>query len=184
MNVIDVRKGMVVTVEDQDWVVLDRTHVVKGNKRSYIVLKIKSLKAGSIVSKRFRSGENVDVAFLERKPSQYLYKESTGYVFMDEATYEQTTLNEDLVGDLMKFVVENSSVTVTYLNDVPVGIELPASVELAIVETEPGVRGDTATNVTKRAVCETGMEIQVPLHIKEGERVKVDTRSGDFQGRA
>ena len=118
-----------------------------------------------------------------RIDGQYLYEEGHGWVFMDNETYEQFTLGADLVGDLMQYVPHNSDVQVLYVEERPVDIDLSASVVLEVIEAEPAIRGDTATNVTKRVVCETGLEVKAPQHINVGDKIQVDTRSGDFLGR-
>jgi elongation factor P len=184
VNCTEVRKGMVVRVENNDFLVVDRQHITPGNWRGMVQMKLKNMKTGSIVQKRFGSTEKLETIFLEQKPCQYLYREGTSFVFMDNVSYEQLSLPGDLVDEDMKFVPENGEVQVTILDDNPIGIELPASVVLEIVESEPSIRGDTATNVTKKAKCQTGLEIKVPQFIEVGERVKVDTRTGEFISRA
>jgi elongation factor P len=184
VNCTEVRKGMVIKVEGVDYLVIDRQHITPGNWRGMVQMKLKNMKSGSITQKRFGSTERVETVFLEQKPCEYLYREGTGYVFMDNVSYEQFTLPGDLIDEDMKFVPENGAVQVTLLDDAAIGIELPASVVLEIVESEPSIRGDTATNVTKKAKCQTGLEIKVPQFIEVGEKVKVDTRSGEFISRA
>jgi elongation factor P len=126
----------------------------------------------------------VDVAFLDRRKCEYLYKESNGsFVFMDGETYEQFPLLEDLVGEVMAYVKENTTVEVTFHEQTPVGVDLPHTVELEVVEVEAAVKGNTATNVKKAAVLETGLTVKVPLHISAGEKIKVSTETGEFQGR-
>jgi elongation factor P len=184
VNCTEVRKGMVIKVENNDFLVVDRQHITPGNWRGMVQMKLKNMKTGSITQKRFGSTERVETVFLENKPCQYLYKEGQNFVFMDNVSYEQFTLPGDLIDEDMKFVPANGEVQVTLLDENPIGIELPASVVLEIVESEPSIRGDTATNVTKKAKCDTGLEIKVPQFIEVGEKVKVDTRTGEFISRS
>ena len=184
INCTEIRKGMVVKVDNNDILVVDRQHITPGNRRGMVQMKLKNMKTGSITQKRFGSTERLETVFLEKKPCQYLYQEGKDYVFMDNANYEQFNLPGELIEDDMKFVVPNGDVQVTLMDDKPIGIDLPASVVLEIIESEPAIRGDTATNVTKKAKCETGLEIKVPQFIEVGEKVKVDTRSGEFISRS
>jgi len=184
INCTEVRKGMVVKVDNDDFLVVDRQHITPGNWRGMVQMKLKNMKTGSITQKRFGSTERLETVFLEKKPCEYLFQEGKDYVFMDKVTYDQFNLPGELIEEDMKFVPSNGDVQVTLLDDVPIGIDLPASVVLEIVESEPAIRGDTATNVTKKAKCQTGLEIKVPQFIEVGERVKVDTRSGEFISRS
>jgi elongation factor P len=184
INCTEIRKGMVVKVDNIDYLVIDRQHITPGNWRGMVQMKLKHMKTGSITQKRFGSTERLETVFLEKKPCQYLYKEGKDFVFMDNADYNQFNLPGELIDEDMKFVPPNGEVQVTLLDDVAIGIDLPASVTLEITESEPSIRGDTATNVTKKAICETGLEIKVPQFIEVGEKVKVDTRTGDFISRA
>ncbi len=184
VNCTEVRKGMVINVENTDFLVLDRQHITPGNWRGMVQMKLKNMKTGSITQKRFGSTERVETVFLENKPCEYLYREGKDFVFMDKVNYEQFTLPGDLIDEDMKFVAPNGDVQITLLDEKPIGLELPASVVLEIVESEPSIRGDTATNVTKKAKCETGLEVKVPQFIEVGEKIKVDTRTGEFIQRA
>ncbi|MBI3724670.1 elongation factor P [bacterium] len=184
VNCTEVRKGMVVKVDETDFLVVDRQHITPGNWRGMVQMKLKNMKTGSIVQKRFGSTERLETVFLENKPCQYLYQEGKDFVFMDNVSYEQFTLPGELIEEDMKFVPPNGEVQVTLLDDKAIAIELPASVTLEIVDSEPSIRGDTATNVTKKAKCQTGLEIKVPQFIEVGEKVKVDTRTGEFISRS
>jgi elongation factor P len=184
VNCTEVRKGMIIKLEGKDFLVIDRQHITPGNWRGMVQMKLKDMTSGSITQKRFGSTEKVETAFLEKKPATYLYREAAGFVFMDTATYEQFTLSAELIDEDMKFVPENAEVQVNLLDDKPLGLELPSSVTLTVKESEPSIRGDTATNVTKKAITETGLQIKVPQFIEVGERVKVDTRTGEFISRA
>jgi elongation factor P len=184
INCTEVRKGMVVRVDNVDYMVVDTHHVTPGNWRGMVQLKLKHMKTGSIAQRRFGSTERLETVFLEKKPCQYLFREGKDFVFMDNKDYEQFPLPGELIENDMKFVPENGEVQVTLLDDKPIGIELPASVVLDVVESEPSIRGDTATNVTKKAKCQTGLEVKVPQFIEVGERIKVDTRTGEFISRS
>jgi elongation factor P len=184
VNCTEVRKGMVIKVDGNDFLVVDRQHITPGNWRGMVQMKLKNMSTGSIVQKRFGSTEKVETAFLEMKPAQYLFREGANFVFMDNVTFEQFPLPGELVDEDMKFIPENAEVQVTLLDEKPIGLELPASVTLTIKDSEPSIRGDTATNVTKKATTETGLQIKVPQFIEVGERVKVDTRTGEFISRA
>src|SRR5437588_1801134 len=143
VNCTEVRKGMVVKVDNADFLVVDRQHITPGNWRGMVQMKLKNMKTGSIVQKRFGSTERLETVFLENKPSQYLFREGKDFVFMDNVSYEQFSLPGELIDEDMKFVPENGEVQVTLLDDKPIAIELPASVVLEIVESEPSIRGDT-----------------------------------------
>jgi elongation factor P len=148
-------------------------------------MKVKDLRTGVVSPMRLGSSDAFEVAYLDRKKAEYLYKEANGdYIFMDQQTFDQFPLNEELVGDKMGFVKENTIVDVTFHEALAIGVELPSSVTLKVVESEQAVKGNTATNVKKEAILETGLKIKVPLHIQAGEMVKVSTADGEFQGRA
>jgi elongation factor P len=179
-----INKGAVITLDGVYHKVIERDHKTPGNKRGIIHLKLKNLEAGGHVSKRFATSDFLDTAYISKRNCQYLYQEPTGYVFMDNESYEQFTLSEDLVGEQMKFVPLNADVSIGYIDDRPMELDLPASMSLTVVESEPAIRGNTATGVTKLAVTDTGLEVKVPQHIEVGELISVDTRTGDFMGRA
>ena len=179
-----IRKGNIVKMDDTFFKVMGMDHITPGNKGGIVQLKIKNLTTGATSTKRFNSTDSIDTAFLSKRNCQYLYPEGNGWVFMDNETYEQFTLHEDVTGDAMKFVRLNSDVTVAELDGNPVEVELPAAVTLEVVEAEPAIKGNTATGVTKKVVCDTGLEVRAPQHIDVGELISVDTRSGDFLGRA
>jgi elongation factor P len=181
----EIRKGQVIEHQGDLLLITDYEHKTPGNLRAIINIKTKSLSSGQTNSMRLGSNDQLEVAFLEKRKAEYLYRESNGdYVFMDSETYEQRPLPDDLVSDMMRFCKENTIVDVTYHNETPIGVVLPQIVELVITEAEAAVKGNTATNVKKNAVLETGAEIKVPLHINSGEKVKINTETGEFQGRA
>ncbi len=177
-------KGQVVKLDGQTFQIIDREHRTPGNLRAFIQLKLKNLDSGAQFVKRFAVDDRLEPVFLERRPCQYLYPEGKqGFVFMDNENYEQQTLTEDVVGDKMKYVELNGTVIVLYLDGVARDIELPASVTLEVTESEPAIRGNTATNVTKNAVTNTGLKVKLPQHIDVGDKITVDTRTGEFIGR-
>lgn len=187
MNVkaTELRKGMVLQKDGDLLVITDYSHSTPGNWRAIIQVKLKSLTSGQTTSLRPAASESFETAYLDRKKCQYLYQEANGdYVFMDEESYEQFHISAELGADTMPYVKESDSVEVTFHETTPIGIALPPSVILEITEAEMAVKGNSATNVKKEAVLETGLKIKVPLHINVGERVKVSTDNGDFMGRA
>ncbi|MCY3003452.1 MAG: elongation factor P [Planctomycetota bacterium] len=180
----ELRKGTVIEQDGDLWLITEYMHHTPGNLRAIIHTKMKSLRTGSTRDMRLGSGDVLEVAYLDKKPCEYLYKESNGsFVFMDSETYEQFTLPDDLVGDKMPYVKENTSCVVTFHGTSAIGVELPAAVVLLVIEADPAVRGNTATNVKKDAVVETGLKIRVPIFISKGEKVKIRTEDGEFLGR-
>ncbi len=182
--VTQVRRGNVVLIDGGNFKVLDHHLNTPGNKGGIVTFKLRNMATGANVSKRFNSNSSIETVWFSKKSCQYLYPEGDSFVFMDNETYDQFNLREDILGDAMKYVALNSDVMVLYLEDTPCDVELAASVSLEVIEAEPSIRGDTATGVTKLCKVETGLDVKVPQHIKVGERISIDTRSGDFQGRA
>lgn len=181
----ELRKGAVIVDGQKLLLITEYNHHTPGNLRAVIHMKVKDLRTGMVSPMRLGSSDAFEVAYLDRKKSEYLYKESNGdYIFMDRESYEQFPLGEELVGEMMGYVKENTVVDVTFHEALAIGVELPSSVTLKVVESEAAVKGNTATNVKKEAVLETGLKIKVPLHIQVGEMVKVSTADGEFQGRA
>jgi elongation factor P len=180
----DLRRGMAIKYNGNPAIVLEVHHRTPGNLRAFVQAIIRYINTGKSADVRFGSTDKVELVEIERKALEFSYKDRNGYHFMDPETYETITLNESLIGDAKDYLVENLSVQVLYAEGRPVQVELPASVSLKIVESPEGVRGDTASNVTKPATLETGKTINVPLFIKEGEAVKIDTRTGAYMGRA
>jgi elongation factor P len=180
----ELRKGTVIKKGEDLLLITDFTHLTPGKGQAIIHIKTRNLLTSTTGAIRAASGDNFEVAFLDRRKSQYLYREGdAGYVFMDEENYEQFHLQQNLVGDVMCYVKESTSIDVTFHDETPIGVALPASVELEITEAEIAVKGNTATNVKKDAVAETGLKVRVPMHISVGDIVKVSTETGEFQGR-
>ena len=185
INYSQVRKGMVIVGDDgQLYAVIDRDLNTPGNWRAILNLKLKNLKTGAVTPRRFKPEDKVELAYLDKRPMQYLYQEGDGYVFMDKETYDQTTLSKEWVGDQILYLKENDDANVTFYDGKPLSLELPAVVELKVVETEPSVKGATAAAQHKPAVLETGLKITVPPFVGEGEVLQVDTRTGEYLSRA
>ncbi|CFX48956.1 Translation elongation factor P/YeiP [Syntrophomonas zehnderi OL-4] len=184
ISVNDFKTGITIEFEDVVYQVLDFQHVKPGKGAAFVRAKLKNVKTGGTVEKTFRGGEKVARAHLDKREMQYLYNDGEGYVFMDNENYEQLTLNKDDIGDGVKWLMENMNISVLMHNSTIMGIELPNFVELTVTETEPGVKGDTATGATKNAKLESGATVQVPLFINEGDRLRIDTRTGQYMERA
>ncbi len=180
----DLRKGSVLEKDGDLLLITEYHHHTPGNLRAIIQIKTKNLRTGSTGQIRAGSGEMFEVAYLDRKRCEYLYRDPSGdFMFMDTTTYEQFPLPDELVADRMGFVKENTQIDVTFHETTPIGVELPTTVELEVTESELAVKGNTATNVKKEAIVETGLMVKVPLHISVGDRIKVNTETGDFMGR-
>ena len=180
----DLKNGMTLNIDGSLWTVVEFQHVKPGKGPAFVRTKMKQVLTGKVVEKTFNAGVKVDVAVVEKSDMQYLYKDGADFVFMDTTTYDQMTIPEATVGDAANFLLENAEVNVAIHEGNPLYIELPASVELEITYTEPGIQGDRSSGGTKPATVQTGIDIQVPLFIKQGEKVLVDTRDGSYLGRA
>jgi elongation factor P len=180
----DLRKGMAIRYNGDVTVVLDVQHRTPGNLRAFVQATLRSIRTGKSSNVRFGSTEAVELVDVNRRKLEYSYKDQDGYVFMDPDTYESETLRPELLQNSADYLTENLAVEVLYAEGRPVAVELPSSVNLKVVESAEGLRGDSASNVQKPAKLETGKVIQVPLFIKEGEVIKVDTRTGAYMGRA
>lgn len=174
------KKGLKIEIDGSPFTIVDFQHVKPGKGGAFVRTKLKNLLTGRVLDQTFRSGERVKKPDLMEKEMQYLYREGDRYCLMDNETYEQIMLTAEQVGDAVEFLVENMNLKVLIFNQQPVAVDLPNFVELAVAQTEPGVRGDTATGGTKPATLESGAVIQVPLFINEGDRLKVDTRTGSY----
>jgi elongation factor P len=180
----DLKNGMTLKLDDgQLWNVVEFQHVKPGKGPAFVRTKLKAVLSGKVVDKTFNAGVKVDVANVDKRTMQYLYKEGTDFVFMDMSDYDQVHISAETVGDAAHFMLENQEATVAFNEGTPLYVELPASVELVIEYTEPGLQGDRSTGGNKPARLETGYEIQVPLFLTTGEKVKVDTRDGSYLGR-
>lgn len=180
----DIRKGMAINYNGDIAVVLDSQHRTPGNLRAFVQVSIRSIRTGKSSDVRFSSTERIEVVPMTTRKMDFSYKDGEDYVFSDPATYETVTISAEIVGDAKRYLVENSPVTVTFVNDKAVEVELPSSAILTVTDAPEGIRGDSANNVQKTVTLETGISIQTPLFIKTGEKVKVDTRSGKYMERA
>ena len=179
----DLKNGMVLNMEGQLWSVIEFQHVKPGKGPAFVRTKMRHVLSGKVVEKTFNAGVKIETATVDRRDMQYLYNVGTGFVFMDNTTYDQITIPTETVGDVANYMLENQMATVALHEGAPLYIELPPSVVLEITYTEPGLQGDRSTGGTKPATLETGFQIQVPLFIENNTRVKVDTRTGDYLGR-
>jgi elongation factor P len=180
----DIRTGMAIIYNGDIAVVLDTQHRTPGNLRAFVQASIRSIKTGKSSDVRFSSTEKIEVVPMNTRKMDFSYKDGEDYVFSDPETYETVNLAPEIVGDAKNYLVENASVTVTFVNDKAVQVELPASVVLAVSDAPEGIRGDSANNVQKTITLETGITVQAPLFIKTGEKIKVDTRTGKYMERA
>ncbi len=174
------RNGLKIELDGVPFVIVYFQHVKPGKGGAFVRTKVKNLKTGRVLDRRFRAGERVEVADVDDRKMQFLYRDGDQLVFMDSESYDQIPFSNDQVGDAKKYLLENLVVDVLFWRGQPINIELPAFVEAAVSECEPGLKGDTASGATKPATLETGAVVQVPLFVKEGERIRVDTRSGEY----
>ena len=180
----DFRKGMTIEIDGQVFVITDFLHVKPGKGSAFVRAKIKNVITGGVVERTFNPTEKFPKAHIETREMQYLYDDGTLYYFMDNETYEQIPISKDTLGDDFRFVKENENVKVLSYKGSVFAVEPPLFVELEITETEPGVKGNTATNVLKPATVETGAVVKVPIFIEQGERIQIDTRTGEYLGRS
>ena len=175
-----IRKGLKVEIDGDPWTVIDFQFVKPGKGNAFTRCRIKNMLTGAVLDKTYKSGEKLKPATMDERTMQFLYADESGYHFMDQQSYEQLALSKDDVGDDANYLLENMAVQVLLFNARPVSISLPNFVELEVVETDPGVRGDTVTGGRKPATMVTGTVIQVPLFIERGEKLKIDTRTGEY----
>lgn len=180
----DFRTGVTIELDGGVWQVVDFQHVKPGKGAAFVRAKLKNAKTGAVVERTFNAGEKVPKAHVDRREMQYLYESDNMFNFMDNETYEQIALTEEQLSDAKKFLKENMSIGIMFFQNTIIGVDLPNSVELVVVETDPGIRGDTATGGTKPAKLETGYVVKVPLFINQGDVLRIDTRSGDYIERA
>ena len=179
----DIRNGVVLSIDGQLWNVIEFQHVKPGKGGAFVRTKLKNVVSGKVVDRTYNAGAKIDIENVDRRDFTYLYNDGDSFVFMDVADYDQLSVPASVVGDAKNFMLENQQVQIALNNDNPLYVELPASVVLEITYTEPGLQGDRSSAGTKPATVETGYEIQVPLFLETGTKVKVDTRSGDYLGR-
>ena len=179
----DLKNGIVLNIDGQLWTVVEFQHVKPGKGGAFVRTKLKNVLSGKVVDRTFNAGVKVETANVDKREMQYLYRDSDDWVFMDVQTYDQIHVPNPVVGDSADYLLENQNATVATHEGAPIYLELPPSVELVITYTEPGLQGDRSTGGTKPATLETGAQIQVPLFLTEGEKIKVDTRDGSYLGR-
>lgn len=184
IKAIDLRRGMAVNYKDGIWACVDNQKVAKGNWRSYQVVKFRNVRTGQLIEERFRTDQGFEQAVVDRKAMEYLYSTVSAHVVMDPDSYEQIELPQDLLGESSVYLAPNITLQVAFVDGAPVTVELPNAVELKVVDTPPQVKGATATNQLKDAACEGGAHIRVPPFVENGQVVKVDTRTGEYLGRA
>jgi len=184
ISVNDLRTGLTIEVDGEIYSVVEFLHVKPGKGAAFVRTKLKNLRSGNTVEKTFRAGEKVARAHIELKEMQFMYSTGDDYFFMDMETYDQISLTKDDLGDAPKYLIENMTIGIQFYQGQPVGVELPTTVVLEVVHTEPGFKGDTAQGATKPATLQTGITVQVPLFVEQGDMVKVDIRTGEYLSRA
>nr|WP_222435633.1 elongation factor P [Fluviispira vulneris] len=177
------RRGLKVLINNDPWVIVDFQHVSPGKGAAFTRTKVKNLRTGQVVEQNIKSGDKLEKPDVEERNMQFLYADADGFNFMDTANYEQISLTNLEVGDTKNYLIENSVIKVVFFNGKPIGVETDTFVELKVVETAPGVRGDTATGGSKPAILETGLVVSVPFHINEGDVLRIDTRENVYVDR-
>ena len=176
----EIRRGMTIELDGRIWQIVEFQHIKMGRGSAQMRMKLRDLRRGDIVERTFQAGERFPSARLDHRTVQFLYHDGTHYQFMDTKTYDQIALDAEQLGDAAQYLTENAAVQLVEYEGDPIGVDLPASVVLRVVATEPGVKGDTATGAMKRATLESGLLVNVPLFVNTGDRVKVDTRTGEY----
>jgi elongation factor P len=176
----DIRRGMVITIDGINYVVQDFAHHTPGNLRAMVQTKLRNMNSGSLIDKRLRSVDQVEVPYVETKEFVYSYSSGDEHVFMDTETFDQISFTPEILGTAMEYLLPEQKVMVKYIDDKAVSIELPAAVDLVVKETPPSIKGATATNQYKEAMLETGLKVQVPPFVGPGEKIRIDTRTGEY----
>ena len=180
----DLKRGMTLDLSEGLFQVVDFQHVKPGKGPAFVRTTLRNVRSGGVLDKTFRSDERVERAVVDKKDMQFLYRDGGDYVFMDNETYEQIHVGPSTLGDATNYIVDGSTMVLQFYNDEIIGTDLPAAVELAVTETEPGIQGDRVSGARKPATLETGLVVQVPLFVNQGDRIKVDTRSAEYLTRA
>lgn len=178
------RKGQLIKVGNDLFRILELHHLTPGNLRAHVQCKMRNIRTMTLADTKWRSEEDIERAVLDEKEMQYLYKDGDSFCFMDTSSYEQVHMSAEVLGDAIGYLMPDSTINVEFYGEEPVGIELPASVDLVVKETVPGIKGATASNQVKPATLETGLVVQVPPFINEGDTVRINTETGEYQGRA
>ena len=180
----DLKNGMSLNLSEGLYQVVEFQHVKPGKGGAFVRTTLRNVRSGAQLEKTFRAGEKVERAIIDKREMQFLYREGDDYVFMDNASYDQVNVTSESLGDSANYLIEGNAAVLQMYGDEIVGVDLPAAVELAIAETEPGIQGDRVSGARKPATLETGLVVQVPLFVNPGDRIKVDTRSGEYLSRA
>src|ERR687892_1876011 len=180
----DLKKGMTLDLSEGLFQVVDFQHVKPGKGPAFVRTTLRNVRSGGVLDKTFRADERVEQAVVDKKDMQFLYRDGSDYVFMDNSTYEQIHVDPATLGDATNYIVDGSTMTLQFYDDEIIGTDMPAAVELTVTETEPGIQGDRVSGARKPATVETGLVVQVPLFVNQGERIKVDTRTGEYITRA
>jgi elongation factor P len=176
----DIRRGMVVTIDNINFVVVDFAHHTPGNLRAMVQTKLRNMNNGALIEKRLRSVDQIEVPYVETKQFEYLYSTGDEHVFMESETFDQLSFPPEVLGTAMQYILPNSKVQVMYVDNKPVSVDVPASIDLTVTDTPPSIKGATATNQYKEAILENGLKVQVPPFIGPGEKIRVDTRTGEY----
>jgi elongation factor P len=180
----DLKKGMTLDLSEGLFQVVDFQHVKPGKGPAFVRTTLRNVRSGGVLDRTFRSDEKVEQAVVDKKDMQFLYRDGGDYVFMDNSTYEQVHVGPEALGDATKYIIDGSTMVLQFYKDEIIGTDMPAAVELTVADTEPGIQGDRVSGARKPATLETGLVVQVPLFVNPGERIKVDTRSGEYLTRA
>ncbi len=180
----DLKTGMTVEIDHNLFQIVDFQHVKPGKGPAFVRSTLRNSRTGAVIDRTFRAGEKLERAMIDKREMQYLYNDGAAYVFMDNSTFDQMNITPESLGDAANYLVETSNAVMLMHGTEIIGVDLPSSVELNISETEPGIQGDRVSGASKPATLETGLVVQVPLFIEQGERIKVDTRNGEYTGRA
>jgi elongation factor P len=180
----DFRKGLKIKIEGEPYYIIDFQHARTAQRRAFVRTKLKNIRTGAVLERTFSAGETFEEPDFQEKWMQYLYSSGNDFHFMDSTSYEQIVLNEEQLGDYRWYLKENKEYQILFFEGKPVSLDLPTSVILRVTQTEPAIKGDSVTNITKSARLETGLEVKVPLFIKEGDMIKIDTRTGEYLERA
>ncbi|MFA6296526.1 MAG: elongation factor P [Patescibacteria group bacterium] len=180
LSMNDLKSGTIIDYEDQPYEVLSKDFVKNAQRRPVMFTKLKNLISGKIIEHSFQQSDRLNESDVTKKDAQYMYEDNGNYNFMDSETYEQFSLAKNILGNKTDFLLENGTVKIVYYNNDPINIELPIKMEFKIIETAPGVKGNSATNAMKEATIETGKKIQVPLFVKEGDLIRIDSRTGEY----
>jgi elongation factor P len=176
----DIRKGFKIVLDGQPWVFIEHQFVKPGKGQAFVRSRLRNMITGNVIDRTFKSGEKLDKADTEDRTMQYLYPEGDARVFMDTTNYEQITITDAQLGDTVYYLLDGTQVDVVFFQGRPIGVTPPTFVELVVAETEPGFKGDTTSNVMKPAKLETGLTVQVPLFVEQGEKLKIDTRTNEY----